>query len=585
MNTTPKNQAKGILSEQVTTHKAEDAAPAEYQPFPVEMLPEPISSYITASAAAIGCDPAFVALPKLAALASAIGSRRRVRLKRRWTEPAIVWALTVAVSGSHKSPGFDAGTRAVKTRQEKAKRRHAEAMKRYAVAMDEYKAAWSEWKAAGGGDAEPREPTEPTLERTWTDNATMEAIASPILAENPRGVLLACDELSAWFGSFDRYAKGGAKVGADAARWMHLHGGRSFVIDRKTGIPPTIFVDHGTVSVAGSIQPGVLRRTLTAEHQESGMAARFLFVMPPKRQKRWTEAEIDEHLEADVLALFDRLYDLQPDHDDDGDPIPRLVKLSTAAKHDVWIPFYNTHGKEQTELDDDLSAAWSKLEGYAARLALVHHLVRVAANDDTVSDPDTVDETSMEAGIALSRWFGQEAKRVYAMLAESEADQTIRQTMELVQRLGGTVTGRDLQRSARKYKTAKEAENALQILVQHEKGDWRPSPGTAQGGRPTSVFVLRQRADVDETPVKPKENKGCVNVNGKERGDDLAKLVEEARTVGGDDLAEHVAEAYQERLAIALEGKGSEEAANVYAAKQARAIIQEAKSGKSKART
>jgi hypothetical protein len=243
------------------------------------------------------------------------------------------------------------------------------------------------------------------------------------------------------------------------------------------------------------------------------MAARFLFAMPPWRQKRWTEAEIDESLETDVFTLFDRLFDLQPDHDEDGEPIPRLVKLSTAAKHDVWIPFYNEHGKEQIELEDDLSAAWSKLEGYAARLALVHHLIRVAANDGTVSDPDTVDEVSMSAGIALSRWFGREAKRVYAMLSEGEEDREIRKTLELVERLGGTVTGRDLQRRSRKYKTANEAENALQILVQHEKGDWQPRPGTSQGGRPTRVFVLRR---VDVTPAKPKENRGCVNVNEEE---------------------------------------------------------------------
>jgi hypothetical protein len=251
------------------------------------------------------------------------------------------------------------------------------------------------------------------------------------------------------------------------------------------------------------------------------MAARFLFVMPPKRQKRWTEADIDEQLEESVLALFDRLYDLQPDHDDDGNPIARLVKLSTAAKHNVWIPFYNEHGKEQTELDDDLSAAWSKLEGYAARLALVHHLVRVAANDATVSDPDTVDEISMAAGIALSRWFGQEAKRVYAMLCESEEDQVIRTTIELVQRLGGTVTGRDLQRHSRKFRTAKEAEAALQILVQHEKGDWRSRPGNAKGGPSTTVFVLR---GVDTTPAKPKENGGSVNVNGESQADEWGEV-------------------------------------------------------------
>jgi hypothetical protein len=97
------------------------------------------------------------------------------------------------------------------------------------------------------------------------------------------------------------------------------------------------------------------------------------------------------------------------------------------------------------------------------------------------------------------------------MLAESEEDQAERELIELIERFGGTVTSRKLQRRCRKYKTADAAENALQILVKHEKGDWRPSPGTAQGGRPTTVFVLRR---VDATPAKPKRNGGSVNVNG-----------------------------------------------------------------------
>ena len=48
-----------------------------YQPFPVDALPEAIRGYVMAAARAIGCDPAFVALPLLAALAAAIGNTRR----------------------------------------------------------------------------------------------------------------------------------------------------------------------------------------------------------------------------------------------------------------------------------------------------------------------------------------------------------------------------------------------------------------------------------------------------------------------------------------------------------------------------
>jgi hypothetical protein len=89
--------------------------------------------------------------------------------------------------------------------------------------------------------------------------------------------------------------------------------------------------------------------------------------------------------------------------------------------------------------------------------------------------------------------------RVHAMLGETEEDREIRELVELIERLGGTITTRKLQRHSRKYRTAEEAENALQILVQHEKGDWRSRPATAQGGRPSTEFILRR---VDTTPAK-----------------------------------------------------------------------------------
>jgi hypothetical protein len=78
-----------------------------YQPFPFDALPPTQREYVDASAGAIGCDPAFVAPHSLAAVAGAIGNSRAIRLKRGWSEPAVIWAVTVAPSGRLKSPGYD----------------------------------------------------------------------------------------------------------------------------------------------------------------------------------------------------------------------------------------------------------------------------------------------------------------------------------------------------------------------------------------------------------------------------------------------------------------------------------------------
>ena len=49
-------------------------AAVAYEPFPLDALPEPIARYVEAAAKSICCDPAYVALPLLSVLASAVGN-------------------------------------------------------------------------------------------------------------------------------------------------------------------------------------------------------------------------------------------------------------------------------------------------------------------------------------------------------------------------------------------------------------------------------------------------------------------------------------------------------------------------------
>ena len=116
--------------------------------------------------------------------------------------------------------------------------------------------------------------------------------------------------------------------------------------------------------------------------------------------------------------IFERLYALTPEVGVDGDERPILLTLAADGKA-AWVWSYGEHADGQAELSGDLSAAWSTLEGYAARPALVVHLTRCAACDATLADPSQVDEASIAVGIALASWFGAEARRVYAILAET----------------------------------------------------------------------------------------------------------------------------------------------------------------------
>lgn len=457
----------------------------QFEPFPTEALPSPVRGFVEAGAEAIGCDAAYLALPMLTALASAIGASRRLVLKRGWSAPPILWTAVVGESGTAKTPAFRMVMRPLRLREQRALRAHAAALAGYHKRLVRYEAELVLWKRNPHQSEPPDKPQEPQAERSIVGDVTVEALA-PILLANPRGLLLACDELAGWLGSFDRYAAG--SKGRDEALWLSMHAADNIVVDRKTGEPRTIFVPQAAVCVTGGIQPGVLQRALGVARRESGLAARLLLAYPPRTAKRWTDAEIDPAAEAATCRLLERLYALEPALDEDGRLRPVLTKLSFEAK-ELWKDYYNQHGAEQTELEGELAAAWSKLEEYAARLALVIHFTRFAADDPSLVTSQEVDASSMAAGIRLANWFKREARRAYRLLQETPAETGLRRLEEWLARRGGSATARDVQQGCRWLRAPGAAETVLHELVREGRGVWEATPPGTRG-QPTRRFRL-----------------------------------------------------------------------------------------------
>lgn len=463
----------------------------EFHKFPTDVLPEPVRGFIKACARAIHCDESYVALPVLACLASAIGNSHRIRLKGGWNEPAILWTAIVGDSGTMKSPAIQCALEPIRELQRKSFESHENQIRDFEADLARYERDFSSWKRSkDGGEGPPQKPKEPLVPRFWTDDTTIEALIE-LLGKQRRGLLMVRDELAGWFG-FDRYSDG---KGSEVSRWLEFHGGRPMMIDRKTGLPRQICIPMASVSVTGGIQPEILKSKLDSKNRQNGLAARLLLAWPPTRPKRWTEAEITEEIRRKYAELIERLYGLEMNQSSDGTFEPVILDLTPAGKQ-IWIDFYNQHGDQQAELSGDLSAAWSKLEGYAARFALIIHLCRLSSGIDPVELPDKVDSESIRAGIVLSRWFGNEARRIYSMLDEDEESRAERQLVELIRKRGGSITVRELMRSSSQWNkgTADAAETALNGLVRGGYGRWEVVDHNGERGRPSRRFVLH---DVD----------------------------------------------------------------------------------------
>jgi hypothetical protein len=208
---------------------------------------------------------------------------------------------------------------------------------------------------------------------------------------------------------------------------------------------------------------------------------------------------VDVNLQRQISGVFESLLALDFQMDDEGNSVPIDLPLTPQAQA-MFIDFYNRHGSELASLNGNEAALWSKLEGAAARLALVIHLVRCATNDES---PNAVDEQSMAAAITLAEWFGAEGRRVYALLANCADDRSdlprdLQELRDYVFAKSGGLTVRDLTRGPRRYRDKPDvAEVDLQRLVDSGHGKWVAVTG-GRGPAPRR-FILKPTGDGDES--------------------------------------------------------------------------------------
>ncbi len=466
----------------------QEDAPAEadpslaFEPFPVALLPQPFRQFVIEGAAATRGDPAFFVLPALAAFGATIGNARRLRIKTSWTVPPTVWTVSVGESGNQKTTGFDLSLAPLRRLQERALTAYETARQRYEGLVEEYERELKRGRQ-NGSTFVPNKPEPPVLTRYMVSDTTVEALA-PILKDNPRGDLLARDELRGWMGSFDRYASN-SKGKSDEANWLSMHNGGAILVDRKGSTAGPIYVPRASLCITGGIQPGPLRKALGSEHRESGLAARMLMAFPPRVKKQWSEETISPEVQQAYAALFDRLLTLEMAVGENDRREPVCMELSGEARA-RFIEYYDRHNEEAVAFTGDLASAWSKLEETAARLALIIELVKWAASGRN-QVPQEVSAESMEEAIGLAEWFKRETKRIYAVVfaSESAAQVTVReQLIQWLARRGGEASAREVRQGCRSLRGAGLAEAALEDLVGSGAGNWVEVEGrNGQGGR------------------------------------------------------------------------------------------------------
>ncbi|MEZ6017530.1 MAG: DUF3987 domain-containing protein [Planctomycetota bacterium] len=496
------------------------------RPFPLHLLPADVHEFCEAVADARSVDVSMVAAAVLVGLGSAIGlSRSAWDSFSRWSEPPAIWAALVMRSGGRKSPVLEDVFRVHDRWQAELHEQFVALQEKYQDDLDVWDRAQKRTKKASAksGDEEhvPR-PRPPKLQHIYTTDATQEAMVA-MLSETPRGLLVINDELAGFFGSMGRYGTG--RTDADRAFWLSMFRATSSKIDRAT--KGTIYVKRGLASVVGGVQPAILARCFDEESFTSGLASRFLLIMPTLPVKQYRQGPSDQACER-YEGLLTRLLGLPfaSGFNAAGFPTQDTIRVPfSGACRDflrVWIPRWSEEALESAEA---VEAAMSKLEGYALRFALIFKTCREA--NGTARDIDPIEIADLESGAELARWFRDEAIRVYETLGrdvEPGADRKLAARVEKVRAMGGAVTIREW-RQRNNRRNQEEAKSELDELVQAQLAEWVERARGSGGGAPTQECRLvtagpegpggepgevRGKIDLDQDTLKAHE--GAVSV-------------------------------------------------------------------------
>lgn len=467
---------------------------SDLPPPPVLPLDDVLSprwaAWVRAAAEAKASPPDYVFAALVAACGSLVGNTRWPSPWQGWAEPPVIWAVAIGTPSMNKSPGLDAVLIPLK-RAEGALREKAQAeLTEWKARAEVAKLVESTWKeavkaAVRDGEEPPKRPAsanagpEPVMPRLAVSDTTVEKMAV-ILAGQPRGTLVARDELAGWLQGMSRYSGGGS----DRPFWLEAYGGRSYSVERMGRDP--VYVDRLTIGVLGGIQPDLLR-SLLMKSDDDGLLARFLPVWPnPAPIKRPTAP----HDEAFIDAALGRLLSLGMPTDENGRNRPWIVPFTEDAR-DLLDAFRQQVREWEGGAEGLLLSFIGKLPGLSVRLSLVLAMINWASGDAEEPHEITAEHFGTAAHLVESYLLPM-ARRTYSDASAAKGERAARRLVALIREAKlDRFTTREVMRM--EWPGLENAANLNPALAALEEADIIrpvPNPATPQGGRPTRLYVV-----------------------------------------------------------------------------------------------
>ncbi len=373
---------------------------AKTNPFPVGVFPIPVQEIITATNESLNFPIDFIGASILYAVSVAIGNTHRIEIKNGWYENAVLYLSLVGRAGTNKSHPFSFALKPIEQRDNLKFQKYQREKKEYDAIVNLTKKE----RTQQGDD----EPVKPIWKQHLVTDFTPEALTD-VLKFNKRGLGVYVDELASWFKNFNRYNKG-----SEEQFWISNWSGKSIRINRKTTEPT--YIPLPFISVAGTIQPGVLHE-LAENRTENGFLDRLLFVVPDNLKKDyWSETELNPEIVENWQTIISNLLDVSVIQDETHNPQPEVLRFTPEARQLLF-----QWQRELTDLsnkpeNEAISGIYAKIEMYAVRLALCLEMLRFACKD---GNKQAVGIEAVQGALKLVEYFKKTAFKVHHIVSNT----------------------------------------------------------------------------------------------------------------------------------------------------------------------
>jgi hypothetical protein len=397
--------------------------------FPTEVFPPIVQDFCGLVSDGTDAPLDFPCMTALVTAASAIGSTRKIRITQGWTEFPCLYSAIVAPPGSSKSPSVSRMTRPLTRRQD--------------ASYEKWLKETDDFNNLSKAQLVNQKPIKPLLKEYFTSDTTIAAITSR-LVDNPRGLLIATDEILSWIKAF-----GTVGMGNDQQYYLTMWSGQPLKVDRKTGERPVNWIRFPYISILGGIQPKRLPELTAQGRGEDGFLDRFLFSYPEVGDLPfWELKDYDSSIKDDQLSqgwdgIISRLYDGLTF---DSKGFPEIIAMS----RDNWAQSVNWYNKEiAAEIRDPLfpeylRGFWLKLKAYYFRFALILEHIKWTQNPG--NPPTSISQESLEGAYKLCSYFKCHARRVAGHASPSQELQQLEELNRIIW-LGnknGKISGKEL---------------------------------------------------------------------------------------------------------------------------------------------